>query len=667
MLRVFNTPQTRITYPTDKDKIMANFAIRINSFWYGIIPHGDGYKIVRDIPNDTQNVNSGCIDRPLCNSSYGPVDSNLQRKLCAWYIEKLHTQDNGTVHIVPMEPEEYSGWKTISDTRYVVILVAEDKKTAINITQLYASAHTLPLSGNYIPVLETNREPAGERRLQTLDAVANVAHTISSIRSTDVDEWREEMKDMLASEEEALKVAYISALASGDVLSDMTTVRVPKCHDLVLDLLKRRYEFDEKQLLRMPYECPETGELMAWQNFDKFLQGGKPQRAKLGGYLQRLFPNMATSLITKEVEKYQGTKLVGGVRYTESTEEMCRIMREATEQVWRGGDVSTFPHTCMTKNVSATVLYSRSSSEQEDWMHPYVVYDHALGWSMAYIKNAKGNIAGRAIVHKDNKTFVRAFALGDNNVHAAMEHALAREGYERIDSWEDYTVAYVPLHGNEDASPCDADFWTPYIDGNAQRGDVISTRDPQRPWVITIKNRGDVDFAVTCGFGGFSPQYKCERCGDEIDADDAYTVYDDDDDHIGSEWCYSCSRDYSREVDGVSYDVDNLTWCEQNELYEHTWRAEYSRYHQSYLTGDSAVWSECDGDWYDRDDGDIMLLSNGDWCMYDNAWEDVDGEWHHNSVEKLYHEELDGYVRHDDPRAQDGVTYPTDETEVEDA
>ena len=642
---------------------MTNFAIDINSHARGIVPHGDGYKVVRDIPEKAELLNSG----PFYNAPHDPVDSNLQRKLCSWYIEKLRTQDNGTVHIVPMEPEVYKGHEAINGTHYIVILVAEDKKTAINITQLYAAAHTLPLIGDCISALETYREPAGERRLQTLLAVANVAHTISSIRSTDVDEWREEMNDMLVSEEEALKVAYISAFALGGMLSDMTTVRVPKCHDLVLDLLRNRHEFDEKQLLRMPHECPETGELMAWQNFDKFLQGGKPQRAKLGGYLQRLFPNMATSLITKEVEKYQGAKLVGGVRYTESTEEMCRIMREATEQVWRSGDVSTFPHTCMTKSVSPTVLYSRGSSEQEDWMHPYVVYDHALGWSMAYIKNIKGNIAGRAIVHKDNKTFVRAFALGDNNVHAAMEHALAREGYKRIDSWEDYTVAYVPLHGNEDSSPCDADFWTPYIDGSAQRGNVISTRDHRRPWVITIKNSGNVDFAVTCGFGDFSPQCKCERCGDEIDEDDVYTVFDDDDDPNASAWCYSCTRGYSREINGARYNVDNLTWCPQNDLYEHTWRVEFSRYHHSYLTGDSAVWSECDGDWYDRDDPDIILLSNGDWCMYDNAWEDVDGEWHHNSVKKLYHEEVDGYVRHDDPRAQNGVTYPTDETEVEDA
>ena len=626
---------------------MANFRIIINRHTHGIVPHGDGYKVVRDIPENAEFLNSGCIDRP----SYDPVDSDLQRKLCAWYIEKLRTQDNGTVHIVPMEPEAYKGHEAINGTRYVVILVAEDKKTAINITQLYAAAHTLPLFGSYALVLETDRKPAGERRLQTLNAVANVAHTISSIQSTDVDEWREEMNDMLASEEEALKVAYISALACGDMLNAMTTVRVPKCHDLVLDLLRNRHEFDEKQLLRMPHECPDTGEFLVWQNFDKFLQGGKPQRAKLGGYLHLLFPDMTTSLITKEVEKYQGAKLVGGVRYTESTEEMCRIMREATEQVHADGDVSTFPHTCMTKLVSPTVLYSRSSSEQEDWMHPYVVYDHALGWSMAYIKNIKGNIAGRAIVHKDNKTFVRAFALGDNNVHAAMEHALDREGYKRIGSWEDYTVAYVPLHGNEDLAPHNADFWTPYIDGSAQRGDVISTRDPQRTWVITIKKRGDVDFAVTCGFGGFSSQCICERCEDEIDAEDAYTVYDDDDDTHGSDWCYDCARVYSQEINGVSYNEDNLTWCEQNDQYDHTRRVEYSRYHQSYLTGDSAVWSECDGDWYDRDYTDIILLSNDDWCMCDNAWEDVDGEWHHNSVEKLYHEELDGYVRHDDPRA----------------
>lgn len=645
---------------------MANFRIYMYDHSYGIVPHGDGYKVVRDIPENAEFLNSRGLDRPFYYSSYDPADSDLQRKLCAWYIEKLHTQDNSTMHIVPMEPEVYKGHEAINETRYVVIMVAEDKKAAINITRLYAAAHTLPLFGNYALVLETYREPAGERRLQTLNVALNVAHTIRSIMYTDVDEWREEMKDMLASEE-ALKVAYISAMANIDVLSDMLTVRAPKCHSLVTMLLNNLHEFDEKQLLRMPHECPDTGELMAWQNFDKFLQGGKPQRVKLGGYLQQLFPDMTTSLITKEVEKYQGAKLVGGVRYTESTEEMCRIMREATERVWRDGNTSTFPHTCMTKNVSPTALYSRSSSEQEDWMHPYVVYDHALGWSMAYIKNVKGNIAGRAIVHKDNKTFVRAFALGDNNVHAAMEHALAREGYKRIDSWEDYTVVYVPLHGKEDLSPCDAEFWTPYIDGGAQRGDVISTRDPQRPWVITIKNRGDVDFTETCGFGGFSPQCICERCGDVIDAEDAYTVFDDDDAPSGSEWCYDCARNYSQEINGVSYNVDHLTWCEQNKQYDHTRYVEFSRYHWSYLTGDSAVWSECDGDWYDRDDDDIILLSNDDWCMYNNAWEDVDGEWHHNSVEKVYHEELDGYVLHDDPRAQNGVTYPTDETEVEDA
>ena len=642
---------------------MTNFRIIINSHTHGIVPHGDGYKVVRAIPRNVEPLNSGCLDSPFYNASYAPADSNLQRKLCAWYIEKLHTRGNGTVHIVPMEPEAYKGDVAINGTHYFVILVAEDKKAAINITRLYAAAHTLPLLGNCISALETDRKPAGERRLQTLNAVAACAHTISSIMCTDVDEWREEMKDMLASEE-ALKVAYISALACGDMLSDMLTVPAPKCHSLVTRLLNQRHEFDEKQLLRMPYECPETGELLVWQNFDKFLQGGKPQRVKLGGYLQRLFPNMAASLVTKEVEKYQGAKLVGGVRYTESTEEMCRIMREATEQFWRDGNTSTFPHTCMTKSVNAFVMYNRSSSEQQGWMHPYVVYDHALGWSMAYIKNNKGDIAGRAIVHKDNKTFVRAFALGDNNVHAAMEHALDSEGYEHIDSWEDYTVAYVPLHGDEDVDPCDAEFWTPYIDGNAQRGDVISTRDPQRPWVITIKNRGDVDFTVTCGF---SPQRICERCGCEVDAEDAYTVYDGDDDPNGSDWCNRCTRDYSQEINGVSYNEDSLTWCEQNEQYDHTRRVEFSRYHQSYLTGDSAVWSEYDDDWYDRDDTDIILLSNGDWCLYDNAWEDVDGEWHHNSVNKLYYEELDGYVRHDDPRAQNGVTYPTDEKEVEDA
>ena len=630
---------------------MTNFRVNIDSHTHGIVPHGDGYKVVRDIPENAVLLN------PFYNESHVPVDSNLQRKLCSWFIEKLR----GTVHIVPMEPEAYKGYESINETRYVVIMVAEDKKTAFNITSLYASAHTLPLFGRYALALETYRAPAGERRLQTLNAVVHVARTIRLIRSTDVDEGREEMNDMLASEE-ALKVAYISALVCGGLLSDMTAVRVPKCHALVFDLLNRQHKFDEKQLLRMPYECPETGELMAWQNFDKFLQGGKPQRAKLGGYLQLLFPDMTTGLITKEVEKYQGAKLVGGMRYTESTEEMCRIMREATEQFLRDRDTNTFPHTCMTKSVLASALYHRSSDEQEDWMHPYVVYDHALGWSMAYIKNIKGNIAGRAIVHRDNKTFVRAFALGDNNVHAAMEHALAREGYERIDSWEDYTVAYVPMYGDEDTDPCDAEFWTPYIDGDAQRGDVISTRDPQRPWVITIKKRGDVDFTVTCGFGSFSTQCICERCGDGIDPQEVYIVYEGDEDPNGSDWCYSCMQDYSREIDGVSYNEDSLTWCEQNEQYDHTHRVKYSRYHQSYLTGDSAVWSECDGDWYDGDSDDIMTLSNGDWCMYDNAWMDVDGEWHHYSVEKLYHEELDGYVRHDDPRAQNA-----DETEVEDA
>ena len=92
---------------------MANFRIIINSHTHGIVPHGDGYKVVRDIPENAELLNSGYIGRP----SHDPVDSNLQRKLCAWYIEKLRTQDNGTVHIVPMEPEAYKGHEALNGTR----------------------------------------------------------------------------------------------------------------------------------------------------------------------------------------------------------------------------------------------------------------------------------------------------------------------------------------------------------------------------------------------------------------------------------------------------------------------------------------------------------------------------------------------------------------------
>ena len=58
------------------------------------------------------------------------------------------------------------------------------------------------------------------------------------------------------------------------------------------------------------------------------------------------------------------------------------------------------------------------------------------------------------------------FVLGDNNVYVVMEYVLVCEGYEYIDSWEDYIVVYVLLYGNEDLFLNDVDFWMLYIDGN---------------------------------------------------------------------------------------------------------------------------------------------------------------------------------------------------------
>ena len=44
---------------------MTNFRININNYRHGIVPHGDGYKVVRDITENAAFLNSRGRDRPF--------------------------------------------------------------------------------------------------------------------------------------------------------------------------------------------------------------------------------------------------------------------------------------------------------------------------------------------------------------------------------------------------------------------------------------------------------------------------------------------------------------------------------------------------------------------------------------------------------------------------
>ena len=142
-----------------------------------------------------------------------------------------------------------------------------------------------------------------------------------------------------------------------------------------------------------------------------------------GRYLRRHWPGASDHAIRDLVAIYGAGKVV-----------IVNTMEEMLKAVQRG------PYSCMQWDSGNDATYQTSDDDNDEIdtdIHPYEVYDPALGWAMAILQK-DSKIAGRALIHQPTKTFVRSYGK-DSDGYAVSEPTidawLKAQGYAYPTEW----------------------------------------------------------------------------------------------------------------------------------------------------------------------------------------------------------------------------------------
>ena len=300
----------------------------------------------------------------------------------------------------------------------------------------------------------------------------------------------------------------------------------------------------------------------------------------------------------------------------------------------------------------AATLMGTTPGDEPDWdKHPYAAYDPGMGWGVCVRLDSNGRVFGRCVVHTGKKVFVRSYcrtsAEATNNSFGSdhkIESWLEDLGYKRYDRWPTGLEFKYLEHPH-----CDRPMM-PYLDGS---------RESTSRWVEIYDGRvtkidGPKDrysFECDCTDGELSAyddddMSSCSDCGQLFDDDDDLTCVGRDED---GNVCSACLDSYTL-VRGSS------RWTAYREYYEHDNVGEV--YNSFYVDTDNLpeeiVMLEepagcCDyahlsdavrtGDgYYIPEVHDVVELAapcpeGFDWALESNAWEDTNGDWHHDSVE----------------------------------
>ena len=337
---------------------------------------------------------------------------------------------------------------------------------------------------------------------------------------------------------------------------------------LVVRLNSHRIPADVKQLMRSPhvdYRPDASTTVLAADNYDKAMAGNFSE-VKIGRVLRKIFPHATQAVITRMVEKFNADNKGYKLELTKSTEEMCRIMREGARM-----SSTAFPHTCMT-----TICLSIYDKEDylPEWAHPYMAYDHELGWAMAMIKDDKGFVVGRAIVHTERMEFVRGFANGNNVASSTFEKILTLAGYKQVSGWYGLLLKRVPLSLEriDDMMTESIAAVVPYLDGEDRYVEPAGE-------FLRITNKYDntayAGYSEANGWTIVEP-VRCERCGGE----DIRAMRVIVDEGVTQRWGWCCSHEMRRLPDRKHYDASILVEDEQQRN-QYIPRWEWERYKAS--------------------------------------------------------------------------------------
>ena len=333
----------------------------------------------------------------------------------------------------------------------------------------------------------------------------------------------------------------------------------------VVRLNSHRIPADVKQLMRSPhvdYRPDGSITVLAADNYDKAMAGNFSE-VKIGRVLRKIFPHATQAVITRMVEKFNADNKGYKLELTKSTEEMCRIMREGALM-----SSTAFPHTCMT-----TICLSIYDKEDylPEWVHPYMAYDHELGWAMAMIKDDKGFVVGRAIVHTERMEFVRVFANGNNVVSSTFEKILTLAGYKQVSGWYGLLLKRVPfsLERINDMMTESIAAVMPYLDGEDRYV------EPAGEFLRITNKHGNTAYAGYSEANGWTivEPVRCERCGGE----DIRAMRVIVGEGVTQRWGWCCSHEMRRLPDCKHYDASILVEDEQQRN-QYIPRWEWKRY-----------------------------------------------------------------------------------------
>lgn len=333
----------------------------------------------------------------------------------------------------------------------------------------------------------------------------------------------------------------------------------------VVRLNSHRIPVDVKQLMRTPhtdYRPDGSMTVLAADNYDKAMAGNFSE-VKIGRVLRKIFPHATQAVITRMVEKFNADNKGYKLELTKSTEEMCRIMREGAQM-----SSAAFPHTCMT-----TICLSIYDKEDylPEWVHPYMAYDHELGWAMAMIKDDKGFVVGRAIVHTERMEFVRVFANGNNVASSTFEKILTLAGYKQVSGWYGYLLKRVPLSLERIDNMMTESIAAvvPYLDGEERHV------EPAGEFLRITNKHGNTAHAGYCDANGWTivEPVRCERCGGE----DIRAMRVIVGEGVTQRWGWCCLHAMKSLPDGKHYDASILVEDEQQRN-QYIPRWEWKRY-----------------------------------------------------------------------------------------
>lgn len=378
----------------------------------------------------------------------------------------------------------------------------------------------------------------------------------------------------------------------------------------------------QRMLLEWPHVSTEDETQIAYTRDEKsgedFLENGSKRqvRCKIGKYLSRHYPH-----IPDEVRRdWAG-------RFSPGTYEIWDTMEKVIAGIELG------PTSCMhsangnhgftsNDNYELSEYFNGNTDRRVPWTkHPYSVYDPKYGWRMA-VRIDKGNpniVMARALINVDPEylsvgqagIFVRVYGRGSDD--SKLGTWLGDHGYVHESSWPDGVCLAKVRNPN-------GGYLMPYIDGDTQTVTDCGSH-------YEISEDGEIEATGTCGtVDGTSSVGTCDDCGATVHENEKYIHAGRYENHLVCECCrenytyvegcgsrgqtieYYVHDDNRVEVNGSYYDEDNLP---------------------------SNIVQLHDGEWYLRDDSDIVECADDKWRLKDDCWESAEGNWYSDSEAQI--------------------------------